>query len=180
MSKSAFPPCNRLQGANTPDVTLPLPPSACAIVLLTPCETLAPVPSAQHTSNEQSCMCCDVYITVAVCGLQRQLHLNTMLHMACCIQCGACRCKYILIHICMGCRHTLQRGACRDKFWAGIRATCEPLFHSRMLRAHGPLINEAASGLVRHLHQSHTAGSVQINNALAGLTMEVIGGAAFG
>ena len=78
MSKSAFPPCNRLQGANTPDVTLPLPPSACAIVLLTPCETLAPVPSAQHTSNEQSCMCCDVYITVAVCGLQRQLHLNTI------------------------------------------------------------------------------------------------------
>ncbi|KAL3159373.1 hypothetical protein ABBQ38_009804 [Trebouxia sp. C0009 RCD-2024] len=68
----------------------------------------------------------------------------------------------------------------RDKFWAGIRATCEPLFHSRMLRAHGPLINDAASGLVQRLHHLHTAGSVQINDAMAGLTMEVIGGAAFG
>lgn len=49
-----------------------------------------------------------------------------------------------------------------------------------MLRAHGPLINEAVSGLVQRLGHLCTAGPVQINNALAGLTMEVIGGAAFG
>ena len=49
-----------------------------------------------------------------------------------------------------------------------------------MLRAHGTLINEAASGLVQRLGHLRMAGPVQINNALAGLTMEVIGGAAFG
>ena len=49
-----------------------------------------------------------------------------------------------------------------------------------MLRAHGPLINEAVSGLVQRLGHLRTVGAVQINNALAGLTMEVIGGAAFG
>lgn len=49
-----------------------------------------------------------------------------------------------------------------------------------MLRAHGPLINEAVSGLVQRLGHLRMAGAVQINNALAGLTMEVIGGAAFG
>ena len=75
---------------------------------------------------------------------------------------------------------TIATWACRDKFWAGIRATCEPLFHTRMLRAHGPLINEAASGLVQRLHHLHKVGPVQVNNAMAGLTMEVIGGAAFG
>lgn len=49
-----------------------------------------------------------------------------------------------------------------------------------MLRAHGPLINEAVSGLVQRLGLLRTAGAVHMNNALAGLTMEVIGGAAFG
>ncbi|KAL0023003.1 hypothetical protein WJX79_005828 [Trebouxia sp. C0005] len=68
----------------------------------------------------------------------------------------------------------------KHKFWAGIRATCEPLFHSRMLRAHVPLINQAAGGLVRRLKRTHMAGAVQINNAMSGMTMEVIGGVAFG
>ncbi|KAL0031098.1 hypothetical protein WJX77_003695 [Trebouxia sp. C0004] len=68
----------------------------------------------------------------------------------------------------------------KHKFWAGIRASCEPLFHSRMLRAHAPLINQAASGLVRRLTCMHKAGAVQINNAVSGMTMEVIGGVAFG
>ena len=49
-----------------------------------------------------------------------------------------------------------------------------------MLRAHGTLINKAVSGLVRRLGHLRMAGPVHINNALAGLTMEVIGGAAFG
>lgn len=75
---------------------------------------------------------------------------------------------------------TLQRLCCRDKFWAGIRATCEPLFHSCMLRAHAPLINEAASGLVQRMSLLRKDGSVQINDAMAGMTMEVIGEAAFG
>ncbi|KAL0052923.1 hypothetical protein WJX82_009946 [Trebouxia sp. C0006] len=68
----------------------------------------------------------------------------------------------------------------KHKFWAGIRATCEPLFHSCMLRAHAPLINQAASGLVRRLTRMPKAGAVQINNAVSGMTMEVIGGVAFG
>ena len=49
-----------------------------------------------------------------------------------------------------------------------------------MLRAHAPLINQAASGLVRRLMRMHKAGAVQINNAMSGMTMEVIGGVAFG
>ncbi len=49
-----------------------------------------------------------------------------------------------------------------------------------MLRAHAPLINQAASGLVRRLTSMHKAGAVQINNAMSGMTMEVIGGVAFG
>ncbi len=49
-----------------------------------------------------------------------------------------------------------------------------------MLRAHAPLINQAASDLVRRLTCMHKAGAVQINNAMSGMTMEVIGGVAFG
>ena len=49
-----------------------------------------------------------------------------------------------------------------------------------MLRAHAPLINQAASGLVRRLTCMHKAGAVQINNAMSSMTMEVIGGVAFG
>ncbi len=49
-----------------------------------------------------------------------------------------------------------------------------------MLRAHAPLINQAASLLVLRLNAMRKAGSVQINNAMSGMTMEVIGGAAFG
>lgn len=49
-----------------------------------------------------------------------------------------------------------------------------------MLRAHVPLINQAAGGLVRRLKRTHMAGAVQINNAMSGMTMEVIGGVAFG
>ncbi len=52
--------------------------------------------------------------------------------------------------------------------------------HSRMLRAHAPLTNQAASGLVRRLTRMHKAGAVQINSAMSGMTMEVIGGVAFG
>ena len=49
-----------------------------------------------------------------------------------------------------------------------------------MLRAHAPLMNDAATGLVQRLMHLRTAGSVQMNNAMAGMTMEVIGEAAFG
>ena len=49
-----------------------------------------------------------------------------------------------------------------------------------MLRAHAPLINEAASGLVQRMSLLRKDGSVQINDAMAGMTMEVIGEAAFG
>ena len=49
-----------------------------------------------------------------------------------------------------------------------------------MLRAHAPLINQAASRLVTRLNHMHPAGAVQINNVMSGMTMEVIGGAAFG
>ena len=69
---------------------------------------------------------------------------------------------------------------CRDKFWAGIRAACEPLFHSKKLRAHAPLINQAATHLQQRLASAPHGQAVQINTMLAGLTMEVIGGAAFG
>ena len=37
---------------------------------------------------------------------------------------------------------------CRGKFWAGIRAACEPLFHSDNLRAYAPLMHQAIDGLM--------------------------------
>ena len=49
-----------------------------------------------------------------------------------------------------------------------------------MLKTHAHLINQAASGLVTHLSQLRLAGPVQMNDAMAGMTMDVIGGAAFG
>ena len=49
-----------------------------------------------------------------------------------------------------------------------------------MLKAHAPLMNSAATQL-QHRLAAHPPGQpVQMNNMLAGLTMEVIGGAAFG
>ena len=49
-----------------------------------------------------------------------------------------------------------------------------------MLKAHAPLINKAASGLVQRLSLLRKNGSVKINDAMAEMTMEVIGEAAFG
>ena len=42
---------------------------------------------------------------------------------------------------------------CRGKFWGGIRAACEPLFHSDNLRAYAPLIHQAIDGLMGSLQQ---------------------------
>ena len=49
-----------------------------------------------------------------------------------------------------------------------------------MLRAHALLMNQAALRLVTRLTHMRQGGAVQINNVLSGMTMEVIGGAAFG
>ena len=68
----------------------------------------------------------------------------------------------------------------RGKYWAGIRAACEPVFHSDKLQTYVPVANKAMSSLVDKLTAVQSQGPVQINLALAGMTMDVIGGSAFG
>lgn len=70
--------------------------------------------------------------------------------------------------------------AARGKYWAGIRAACEPVFHSDKLQTYVPVANKAMSSLVDKLTAVQSQGPVQINLALAGMTMDVIGGSAFG
>ena len=49
-----------------------------------------------------------------------------------------------------------------------------------MLRLYAPLMNQAATHLQECLAAAPKGQAVQMNTMLAGLTMEVIGGAAFG
>lgn len=68
----------------------------------------------------------------------------------------------------------------RGRYWAGVRAACEPVFHSDKLQTYVPIANKALSSLVNKLAAVQSQGPVQINLALAGMTMDVIGGSAFG
>ena len=71
-------------------------------------------------------------------------------------------------------------GSCRGRYWTGLRAACEPVFHSDKLQTYAPIANKAMSSLVEKLRAVQAQGPVQINLALAGMTMDVIGGSAFG
>ena len=68
----------------------------------------------------------------------------------------------------------------RGRYWSGVRAACEPVFHSEKLQTYVPIVNRAMSSLVEKLGAVQAEGPVQINLALAGMTMDVIGGSAFG
>ena len=68
----------------------------------------------------------------------------------------------------------------RGRYWSGIRAACEPVFHSDKLQTYVPVANKAMTSLVDKLSAAQSQGPVQINLALAGMTMDVIGGSAFG
>ena len=69
---------------------------------------------------------------------------------------------------------------CRGRYWSGVTAACEPVFHSDKLQTYVPIINRAMTRLVDTLGAVQAEGPVQINLALAGMTMDVIGGSAFG
>lgn len=68
----------------------------------------------------------------------------------------------------------------RGRYWSGIRAACEPVFHSDKLQTYVPVANKSMTSLVDKLSAAQSQGPVQINLALAGMTMDVIGGSAFG
>lgn len=74
----------------------------------------------------------------------------------------------------------MANGKCRGRYWAGVRAACEPVFHSDKLQTYVPITNRALTRLVENLGAVQAEGPVQINLALAGMTMDVIGGSAFG
>jgi len=68
----------------------------------------------------------------------------------------------------------------RGRYWTGIRAACEPVFHSDKLQSYVPITNTALTSLIQKLDAVQTEGPVEINLALAGMTMDVIGASAFG
>ena len=68
--------------------------------------------------------------------------------------------------------------ACRNKFWAGIRAACEPMFQSKMLRTYTPLMHRSLDKLLDKLEQHK--GPINAGTTLGAMTIEVIGGTAFG
>ena len=68
----------------------------------------------------------------------------------------------------------------RGKYWSGIRAACEPLFHSQQLRTYAPVVNKAVDAMIAKLALLKPGQPVEINLALAGFTMDTIGAAVFG
>ena len=68
----------------------------------------------------------------------------------------------------------------RGKYWTGLRAACEPVFHSDKLQSYVPITNTALTSLIDKLEGIQAKGPVEINLALAGMTMAVIGASAFG
>lgn len=68
----------------------------------------------------------------------------------------------------------------RGRYWTGIRAACEPVFHSDKLQSYVPITNSAMTQLIQKLGDVQAEGPVEINLALAGMTMDVIGASAFG
>ena len=75
---------------------------------------------------------------------------------------------------------TQPRPCCRGRYWTGIRAACEPLFHSEQLQTYVPIANKAVDTMMNRLAAVKPDEPVEINLALAGFTMDTIGGTAFG
>lgn len=75
----------------------------------------------------------------------------------------------------------VARIKCRGKYWAGVRAACEPLFHSGPLASYIPVMDSAAKTLVGLLQKPAASGeTLDVIPLLQGMTMEVIGTTAFG
>ncbi|KAL3152434.1 hypothetical protein ABBQ32_001484 [Trebouxia sp. C0010 RCD-2024] len=70
--------------------------------------------------------------------------------------------------------------AAKGRYWTGLRAACEPVFHSDKLQSYVPITNTALTSLIQKLDAVQADGPVEINLALAGMTMDVIGASAFG
>ena len=45
------------------------------------------------------------------------------------------------------CPHTRRPAVRRGKYWTGIRAACEPMFHTQSLSSFAPMMNDAAAKL---------------------------------
>jgi cytochrome P450 len=93
--------------------------------------------------------------------------------------------------------------AARGKYWAGLRASCERMFHSSQLAQYAPLMNSVATKLASRLaaggagpaeeaaaagvnngrDRNRTAGaanSINLGAALGSMTLEIIGDSVFG
>jgi cytochrome P450 len=69
----------------------------------------------------------------------------------------------------------------RKKYWKRLRAACEPMFHRGALASYMPLLHRAADALEATLAGAAASGaSLNVADALAGTTMDVIGETAFG
>ena len=69
---------------------------------------------------------------------------------------------------------------CRGRYWTGIRAACEPLFHSEQLQTYVPIASKAVDAMLDKLANIQPDEPVEINLTLAGFTMDTIGSTAFG
>lgn len=47
----------------------------------------------------------------------------------------------------------------RGKYWAGLRASCERVFHSGQLASYAPLMNSAAEKLTARFQRAHEAAA---------------------
>lgn len=67
------------------------------------------------------------------------------------------------------------------KFWAGVRATCEPMFHRAALQGYVPMMRGSVDKMVDRVSGlADTNESVPISDVLADMTMDVIGQTIFG
>ena len=72
-------------------------------------------------------------------------------------------------------------GVCRGAEWGSLRAGAQPMFHNNSLTEYAGVINQAVDDLISNLQSAAQTGEqVDMRQQLGRLTMQVIGGAAFG
>ena len=70
---------------------------------------------------------------------------------------------------------------CRGAYWGSLRAAVQPMFHHSNLIEYAAIINQAVDALIKNLQTVARSGEqVDIHQQLGRMTMQVIGGAAFG
>ena len=70
---------------------------------------------------------------------------------------------------------------CRGAYWGSLRAGAQPMFHHKNLTEYAVMINQAVDTLINNLQPAAETGQqLDIHHQLGRMTMQVIGGAAFG